>query len=101
MKQIIQDNYESTCKRGLITNDTYIREFLDKILEEYIELVNECKKTETKDFNMNIFVMNMKTISFELADVILVCLNFARHLDIDIEYFLKEKIKINYSRSLQ
>jgi len=38
MKKIIQDNYESIVKRGLITTSTTRNEFLDKLFEEVAEL---------------------------------------------------------------
>jgi NTP pyrophosphatase (non-canonical NTP hydrolase) len=37
----------------------------------------------------------------ELADVILVCLNIAKHYKIDIEKELNNKIKKNFKRSLK
>ena len=35
----------------------------------------------------------------ELADVIMVCLNFANHFNIDIEQEIKNKIEINKKRA--
>ena len=37
--------------------------------------------------------------SEELADIILVCFNIAKHYNIDIEKELKNKIEINYKRA--
>jgi len=34
----------------------------------------------------------------ELADIILVCLNIAKHYNIDIEKELKNKIQVNFKR---
>ena len=87
MKEIIENNYESTVKRGLITHTTTKIEFIKKIYEEYEELENHFFENEGE---INVF---------ELADIILVCLNMAKHYNIDIEYFLKKKIEINYKRS--
>ena len=39
------------------------------------------------------------SICEELADVIMVCLNFAKHNNIDIEQEIKNKIKINEQRA--
>jgi NTP pyrophosphatase (non-canonical NTP hydrolase) len=84
MKKIIEDNYQSIVDRGLITNSTSQSEFFNKIKEEFNEMV-EAKTWE--DFK------------FELADVILSCLNLAKHYKIDIEKYLNEKIEINKQRA--
>lgn len=86
MKNIIETNYESTVKRGLINRETSKYEFISKIKEEVMEL-------EIADMNRD-----WKNFNEELADIILVCLNFAKHYNIDIEKELINKIKINYNR---
>ena len=86
MKKIIEDNYKSTVQRGLITPSTTKTEFIDKIFEEAGEV--ELFYTENKgeiDWS-------------EVADVVLVCLNFAHHYKIDIENELRKKIKKNFNR---
>jgi NTP pyrophosphatase (non-canonical NTP hydrolase) len=96
MKKIIETNYDSTVKRGLITPETNILDFYKKLKEEVGELeqaIDELFKcVEAK-------AIHFKNIEEELCDVILVCLNCAKHFDIDIEEELKNKIKKNYSRS--
>ena len=89
MKKIIESNYESTKKRGLINYDTDMVDFINKLDEEVNELkiaVNDGTQKEIKE---------------ELYDVILVCLNAAHHHGINIESELKKKIKINYQRDLK
>lgn len=83
MKQLIERNYASIVKRGLIDPYTVEDDFFDKLLEESWEFM-AAKTLEDK--------------SEELADVILVCLNYARHFDIDIERELMNKIKKNEQR---
>lgn len=83
MKNLIEENYKSIVKRGLITEETKEQEFIDKIYEE----VNELEEA-----------VNEKELSFEMADVILTVLNYARHYNIDIEKILKQKIQINKNR---
>ena len=96
MKSIINSNYESTVKRGLITPSTSGYDFVDKIKEETIELLESLDdirfSTQAKQEHFDHF-------NEELADIILVCLNCAKHLDIDIETELKNKIEKNYKRS--
>lgn len=84
MKSIIESNYESIVKRGLINWSTPLQAFLDKLNEEVEELHESVLKKEQ--------------FSEELADVILVCLNTAKHFDIDIEIELKNKIQKNFNR---
>ena len=85
MKQLIERNYKSIVDRGLIFLYTQEQEFFDKIDEEVLEL--SCATTwEDK--------------AEELADIILVCLNYAYHFDIDIEHELNNKININELRAI-
>lgn len=93
LKEIIEQNYKSIVKRGLITTDTTTTDFMDKLYEELIE-VNDVLINQL----INIDLPIKEELSFELADVILTALNFAKHYDIDIEHYLKEKIKINFER---
>jgi len=85
MKQIIEDNYKSIVKRGLITPETGSTDFIMKLeeeVQEYIEAENH----------------TLPNVNEELADIILVCLNIAKHFEIDIEQELKNKIKKNEKR---
>ena len=95
MKVLIKRNYDSIVKRGLISPDTSVFKFIDKIYEEIGELeeaVNEMSETN------NIKQIHFDNINEELADVILTCLNMAKHFDIDIEAELKKKIEVNFKR---
>lgn len=87
MKDIIETNYQSIRKRGLITSDTDMVDFINKLDEE----VNE--------FKIAVNEGTLKEIKEELSDVILVCLNAAFHHGIDIENELKKKIKFNFTRN--
>ena len=80
MKDIIEQNYNSIVKRGKINSNTTWQEFIDKIDEE----VDEFKESNDPE---------------ELADIILVCLNLAKHFDIDIEKELRNKISKNFERT--
>ena len=86
MKDLIEANYKVTVDRGLIKPSTTYNEFLDKIFEEVDEL---CLSYDYNDFE------NTKE---ELADVIMVCLNMAKHFNIDIIKEIKNKIEINKKR---
>lgn len=85
MKDIIEENYNSIVKRGLIKPTTLREEFVNKLLEE------------VKEFT-DVFDEKMLIDETELADIILVCFNIARHYGIDIEKELKKKIEINKNR---
>lgn len=87
MKKLIEDNYQSIVDRGFIDSLTTDYDFFDKINEEFEEL---------KDARLRFDLTNFKE---ELADIIMVCLNLAKHHDIDIEQEIKNKIKINQQRA--
>ena len=88
MKKLINDNYKSIVDRGFITPTTTLFEFLDKLDEEVKEL-----KTESE------IPKQYSNLPEELADVVMVCLNIAKHYNIDIEQEIKNKIKINKQRA--
>ena len=88
MKELIEANYKSIVDRGFITPTTTLFEFLDKLDEEVEEL-----KTESE------IPKQYSNLPEELADVVMVCLNLAKHYNIDIEQEIKNKIKINKQRA--
>ena len=90
MQELIGDNYQSIVDRGFITPTTTLFEFLDKLDEEVEELNKEA-----------LISKEWSNLPEELADVILVCLNMAKHYNIDIEQELKNKIRINEYRAKQ
>ena len=86
MKKLIEENYKSIVKRGLINNETTNDDFIEKLNEE------------VREFSYEVYIGSDEEMKEELADVILVCLNFAKHNGIDIEKELKRKIQINFKR---
>jgi len=88
MKQLINENYKVTRKRKCITDKTTVQDFINKVFEEAAELESA-------------FLSNGIIDPEELADIILVCLNCAKHYDIDIEKELIQKIKKNHTRIAQ
>ena len=90
MQDIISANYQSIVDRGFITPTTTLFEFLDKLDQEVEELNKEA-----------LISKEWSNLPEELADVILVCLNMAKHYNIDIEQELKNKIRINEYRAKQ
>ena len=86
MKDLIERNYQSIVKRGFInpyTEDFHFVMKLEEEVQEFIEAVNYNLPNETE----------------EACDIILVCLNWARHYNLDIEKELLNKIKINENRN--
>lgn len=85
MKHIIESNYNSIVKRGKINVQTTEQDFIDKIQEEFNELKEAVfgKKSNRNE---------------EIADIILTCLNYARHYNVDIEKQLITKINTNNKR---
>lgn len=86
MKKIIEFNYQSTVNRGLINEDTTIDDFINKIKEEELEMIDESYNVESDLF------------ANELADLIMVCFNIARHYKIDIERHILNNILKNMKR---
>ena len=88
MKELIEANYKSIVDRGLIAPSTNYFEFLNKIKEEVEELNKEALKPRP-----------ISNLPEELADVIMVCFNMAKHYNIDIEQEIKNKIEVNKQRA--
>lgn len=88
LQEIIEQNYQVTRDRGLITDETNFWDFLEKIEEE------------SGEFEMEILEHHetSETAMHELADIILVCFNYARHFGIDIEAQLIKNIENNKNR---
>lgn len=97
MKELIEANYKSIVDRGGISPSTTYLEFLSKIDEEVNELNNALEWWSRKD-SLGFRPMHI-SVCEELADVIMVCLNMAKHYDIDIEQEIKNKIKVNEQRA--
>lgn len=93
MKKIIEYNYQSIVDRGLITPTTSYFDFTRKIKEELSELKDAI--IDYIDYDSESF----PNVKEELADVIMVCLNMAKHYDIDIINEIKKKIKVNQQRA--
>lgn len=99
MKELIKQNYESIVKRGLITLNTTTNDFVDKLFEEVSEVDQLCLFAPEISEHLDIECIDIEKLSYEIADVILTALNFAKHYDIDIERYLKDKIEINFKRA--
>jgi len=93
MKEIIEENYKSIVDRGLIAPTTDMFEFYSKLTEEVKEFENAM--IDYMDYDSESFPQ----VKEELADVIMVCLNMAKHYDIDIEQEIKNKIEVNKQRA--
>jgi NTP pyrophosphatase (non-canonical NTP hydrolase) len=87
MKQLINRNYKSIQKRGLITSKTSHVDFYHKLVEETKEVKAELNGQ-----------INMPMLKEEITDVILTCLNWLRHYDENPENELLKKIEKNENR---
>lgn len=86
MKKLIKKSYQATVKRGLIKSETTKFDFLDKIHEE----LNEAKFEARTGNNKHMFT--------EVADIALVCFNFAYHYGVDLVKVMEEKTEYNLKR---
>lgn len=93
LKEIINRNYAATVRRGYITPETTIGDFLSKIMEEFEELQDEV------DLYYYMSEDQKKLASKEMADIILVVLAMSKHHNIDIENAIIEKTLYNEKRN--
>jgi len=77
--------YNCAIRREKITIYHGFEEFMKDLASEFTELATCCPKEK-------------KNISYELADVILVCMSIASGYGIDIEKAIKDKMKYNEER---
>lgn len=91
MKTLLLQHYIAIKKRGLISVETTLDQFLMKLEEEYIEVGNayadDCleRKLPSSD------------LVYEMTDLVMVVLNCFQHYGIDIE----EQLRINIKRQEQ
>jgi len=86
LKEIQDRNHAATVRRGRITDKTTDEDYFIKLEEEINEL------------NMAVYSENQNNVPLEMADIIIVVLNFAKHLNIDIQAALIQKTYINENR---
>jgi len=98
LEEISKRNYDSIVKRGLISKKTTIEDFYNKIFEEYKEVGFEIKDPIKYREFMQPHEIDKKKLGLELADITLVCMNFAKFMKIDFWFLLVEKISINEKR---
>lgn len=86
-EEVQRRNYNATVKRGLITSETQIPDFIRKINEEERELI-ESWNTKESTFDAS-----------ELADIVITCESMALHYGIDLQAEKEAKMKINETRN--
>ena len=94
MKELIERSYKAIRKRGLITDNTSIQEFIDKIQEEFDELKIE--------FEKGVFLgVPNEPFYEELIDLITVGIMLLRHHNIDFENKFEKVVIKNEKRALK
>lgn len=81
--EIQERNYAATVRRGLINPKTTKDEFYNKIIEEVVELLYHTDSENEAE---------------ELADIITVCLSYAKHYNIDFMNALRRVTIKNENR---
>lgn len=99
---LIERNYNSIVKRGLISEKTGFCAFSQKLFEECREFEAElydggCSYHD--ELGETWEIADKEKTAFEAADIILTAFNFLRHYDIDVLTYLMKKIEINENRS--
>ena len=92
MKKLIQDHYDLIRQRGLITDHTTFDEFINKITEEYQELIDA--------YIDDVFVNESPSDNtiHEITDLVMVCLHCLNHFGVDFEDELKKNIEVQRKR---
>jgi NTP pyrophosphatase (non-canonical NTP hydrolase) len=98
MLKLIKRHYQATSNRGLITDDTDICDFKNKIIEEFNELITEL------DFNYyKIPIFGDQSLSNSLRqesiDLVITVLNMLHHYGVDIEKELLKNIELQEKRA--
>ena len=99
IQQLINRNYESTCKRGKITRETSHKDFCDKIDEELTELNHELHLSTDYYERVKDYPLLRNNADLEVTDIILTCLNYLVHSGYDPIKLMKEKISYNETRT--
>jgi NTP pyrophosphatase (non-canonical NTP hydrolase) len=89
LKEIQQRNYQATVCRGKITPATTDSQFIAKIKEETSEL----------ELEIDLPFIHEVSIGFEMADIIITVLSYAKHKGIDIQTALEQKTIYNENRN--
>ena len=89
IQEIAKANYEATKKRGLITDQTTVKDFTNKLNEELYELICSIKRSPTNGTTFD---------EVELGDIALVCFAMAEHFKIDLVEVMELKTKFNQKR---
>lgn len=99
-QELIDQNYQAVCDRGLINDETDFYDFMEKLEEESKETaaawnsLNYVPQVKTYDFTDD-----RKHFASEIIDCISVLLNMAKHYNIDVIEGLKANITKNQERA--
>ena len=91
MKNLLRLHYIAIKKRGLISAETTLDQFLMKLEEEYIEVQNAYAD------DCNEHRIPSSDLIYEMTDMIMVALNCFQHYGIDFE----KQLRINLKRQEQ
>lgn len=87
IQEIVERNYNATVKRGLITNQTDVSQFINDIEKELDELKISVNASKINPFDPK-----------ELTDVVLVCFSMSKHFGYNIQKELESKTIYNETR---
>lgn len=91
MEDLVKRHFEATKSRGLITEQTQVIEFIEKMQEEDSEALIEMIQFMFIDDRKEEMVQ-------ELIDKVMVPLNFLQHIGVDIELALCRNVMYQESR---
>lgn len=83
MQELFERHYQAIVERGLINDNTEVKDFINKMHEEFIEI-----RTLYDDFEYN-----TREFDQEIIDLMCVCANSLIHYGINIEKELLKNIE--------
>jgi hypothetical protein len=95
MKDLIKQNYEITRQRGLIDDNTTAFEFIEKLTEEYNELIDAYQNFVTNPNKQTNKIFNLELIDIKQVIQAYFYHFFSYETMIELE---KDKIEINRAR---
>ena len=88
MKKLFKRHYNACVKRGVITPNTSLIDFSNKIIEEFSEFIYE----------LDMLPVNIEDMKQEAIDVIMVIINMLQHFDIDVKTELLKNVIVQEKR---
>lgn len=101
MKNLFKRHYNAIVNRGLITPETKIIDFLNKIREEFNELDFEIIHSDINNLDVNnlYHLCYDENVVNESIDLIMTIINMLQYFNVDIEEELLKNVELQEKRA--